>query len=209
MAEENPPTFRSSRLTCFKPLDGGIALSEDEIKGRNTWNLWCGGNEQFWDRMSRESFGLMDLLKTIDSRNRGTRFKEMGLINQPGFQKASKPDENGIWLDEAVSPEDAAIDPKVYGRPTGIMGFRLFPNPAFDDRAKKNWDGERYYSDANYAVGSETRPPLPRRRFLRIVPHRLQSAFTRRPIPRIRAGRIFRPPSATSTSAKAARLPTT
>jgi hypothetical protein len=41
----------------FKPLDGGIALSPDEIQGRNTWNLWTGGNEQFWDRMSRESFG--------------------------------------------------------------------------------------------------------------------------------------------------------
>ena len=56
----------------FKPMDGGVALSPDEIKGRNTWNLWCAGTEQFWERMSRESYGLIDLLKTIDSRGRST-----------------------------------------------------------------------------------------------------------------------------------------
>src|SRR5690606_10273375 len=46
--------FPELAADVFKPLDGGIALSEDEIKGRNTWNLWTGGNEQFWDRMARE-----------------------------------------------------------------------------------------------------------------------------------------------------------
>ncbi len=147
-----PEDFPEFAVDVFKKLDGGVALSEDAIKGRNTWNLWCGGNEQFWERMSRESYGLMDLLKTIDSRRRPTRFKDNGLINEPGFQKASKPDEYGVWLDEAVVPEDPAIDPKVYGRATGIMGFRLFPNPAFDDKAKKKWDGERYYRDNDYAT---------------------------------------------------------
>jgi hypothetical protein len=32
------------------------------------------------------------------------------------------------------------------------MGFRLFPNPDFDDAARKAWDGQRYYSDPDYAV---------------------------------------------------------
>jgi hypothetical protein len=147
-----PGDFPELAADVFKPMDGGIALSDDEIKGRNTWNLWTGGDEQFWDRMSRESFGLMDLLKTIDSRDRASRFKEMGLINQPGYRQAAKADEYGLWIDEAVEPEPATIDPKVYGRATGIMGFRLFPNPDFDAAAKKNWDGERYYRDADYAA---------------------------------------------------------
>ena len=147
--------FPELAADVFKPLDGGIALSEDEIKGRNTWNLWTGGNEQFWDRMARESFGLMDLLKTIDSRKRADRFKEMGLINQPGYRQATKPDEYGLWIDEAVEPEPKEIDPSVFGRPTGIMGFRLFPNPDFDEEAKKKWDGERYYSDPDFAVGKD------------------------------------------------------
>jgi hypothetical protein len=148
----NPADFPELAVDVFKPMDGGITLSGDEIKGRNTWDLWCGGDEQFWNRMSQESYGLIDMLKTIDSRNRATRFKDMGLINVPGYRQAAKPDEYGMWIDEAVEPESSAIDPNVYGRSTGIMGFRLFPNPDFDDAAKKKWDGPRYYSDSAYAA---------------------------------------------------------
>ena len=41
-------------------MDGGIALAPNEVQGRNTWILWTGGNEQFWDRMSRESYGIVN-----------------------------------------------------------------------------------------------------------------------------------------------------
>src|SRR6185436_2977406 len=139
----------------FKPMDGGIALSADEIKGRNTWNLWCGGDEQFWDRMAQESFGLIDLLKTIDSRKRGSRFKDLGLINQPGYKQATKPDKHGLWIDEAVEGEPSEIDPKVFGRATGILGFWLFDNPDFIGEAAKNWNAVRYYADADYAIGKD------------------------------------------------------
>lgn len=149
-----PEDFPELAADVFQPMDGGIKLSPDEIKGRNTWNLWCAGTEQFWERMSRESYGLIDLLKTIDSRNRGTRFKEMGLINEPGFRTPSKPDQYGLWIDEASESggEPKGIDPNVYGLPTGIMGFRLFPNPEFKGDAVKKWDAQKYYNDADYAV---------------------------------------------------------
>lgn len=149
-----PSDFPELAEDVFKPMDGGIALAADEIKGRNTWNLWCGGDEQFWDRMSRESYGLIDLLKTIDSRKRGSRFKELGLINQPGYRQASKPDKMGLWIDEPADAQapSTQIDPKVYGRPTGIMGFRLFDNPDFDSAAAKAWDANRFYSDSEYAA---------------------------------------------------------
>ncbi len=147
-----PEDFPELADDVFQPMDGGIALSKEEIKGRNTWNLWCGGDEQFWERMARESFGLIDLLKVIDSRNRATRFAEKGLINQPGTKQASAPDKHGLWIDEAVEPEPASIDPKVYGRPSGIMGYRIFDNPDFKGDAVKKWDATRYYTDADYAV---------------------------------------------------------
>src|SRR5436190_303658 len=117
-----PKDFPELAEDVFKAMDGGIQLTGDEIKGRNTWNLWCGGNEQFWDRVAREELGLFDLLKTIDSRNRNLRFKELGLINEPGYRQAAKPDRYGIWLDEPIEPPQDAIDPKVYGRSTGVMG---------------------------------------------------------------------------------------
>jgi hypothetical protein len=153
----HPEDFPELSTDVFKPMDGGIELNTNEIKGRNTWNLWCAGDEQFWERMSRESYGLIDLLKTIDSRNRTNRFATKGLINEPGFRPATKPDQYGLWIDEPIEGEGepAGIDPKVYGHPTGIMGFRLFENPDFTGDAVKNWDANRYYNDPDYAVSSK------------------------------------------------------
>src|SRR6185503_6053345 len=136
----------------FKPMDVGIALSPEEIMGRNTWNLWSGGNQHFWNHVAQDSFGLMDLLKMLDNRKfpRGERFKTLGLVNEPGFRAATKPDEYGLWLDEQVEPEPAGIDDKIYGKSSGVLGFRLFPNPQFNDEARKQWDGARFMNDPSY-----------------------------------------------------------
>jgi cytochrome c5 len=136
----------------FKPMDGGIDLSPQEIMGRNTWNLWSGGNQHFWNRAAQDSYGLMDLLKMLDNRKypRGERFKILGAMNEPGFRAASKPDEYGLWLDEQTEPEPAGIDEKVYGKPSGVLGYRLFPNPDFNDEARKKWDGNRFMNDPTY-----------------------------------------------------------
>ena len=37
-----------------------------------------------------------------------------------------------------------------YGEPSGVVGLRLFPNPDFDEKARKAWDAERYYRDPTY-----------------------------------------------------------
>jgi hypothetical protein len=133
-------------------MDGGIDLSPEEIMGRNTWNLWSAGNQHFWNHAAQDSYGLMDLLKMLDNRRfpRGERFKTLGLVNEPGFHAPSKPDEFGLWLDEQVEPEPAGIDETVYGKPSGALGFRLFPNPKFNDEARKKWDGKRFYEDKAY-----------------------------------------------------------
>ena len=134
----------------FKEMDGGIELTEDEIKGRNTWILWTAGSEQLWDHLAGHSYGIVDLLKTLDSRKRPSRFKELGLINEPGMKPAARPDQYGLWLDERDGPEPEGIDPKVYGRSSGVFGLRIYTNPAFDEQARKNWDPQKYYSDPSY-----------------------------------------------------------
>ena len=154
-----PADFPELEVDVFQLMDGGIALEPDEIKGRNTWNLWAAGNEQFWDHIAREGYGLFDLLKMIDSRNRSKRFATMGLINQPGFRTAAKADKYGLWIDEVVEPENSAVDPKVFGRPTGIMGFRLFPNPAFQGKAVATWDAQKFYDDPKYAAQTDLNRP--------------------------------------------------
>ena len=138
----------------FQAMDGGMKLEESEIKGRNAWHLWTAWNELFWDLQARRSGGLIDLLKTLDSRKRDSRFKELGLINEPGYRKAAKPDEFGLWLDERIGPEPSVPDSKIYGRSSGVLGFRLFANPEFTGEARQRWNAhrDRYYTDPGYAA---------------------------------------------------------
>ncbi len=155
LAGLTPADFPQLTADVFQQMDGGLVLTADEIKGRNTWNLWTGGNQHFWNAAAEDSFGLVDLLKTLDNRKykRGDRFKTLGLVNQPGFHAATKPDELGLLLDlpdDPAKPEPTEINSAIYGRPSGVLGFRLFPNPQFDAAALRNWDGDRFINDPSY-----------------------------------------------------------
>ena len=145
-----PADFPQVVDDVFRQMDGGIQLDAHEVKGRNTWLLWSAGNPVFWDRVARESAGLVDLLKTLDSRLRARRFARMGLVNEPGFRMAAAPDTHGLWLDERVEPAPAGINERTYGRSSGVIGFRIYPNPDFDGAARAAWDPDRYYRDRSY-----------------------------------------------------------
>jgi len=142
--------FPETRADPFQAMDGGIALTPEEIAGRNTWMLWTGGNEAFWDYLARNGYGVVEFLKTIDSRERSQRFKKLGLMNEPGYRQATDPDEFGLYLDQPISPVSDGTNPAVDGKSTGVIGFRLFPNPNFDETARKNWDVKRFYNDPDY-----------------------------------------------------------
>src|SRR5574342_827906 len=142
--------FPQVSADLFKAMDGGIELDADEIKGRNTWILWTAGNQVFWDRLATDGYGIVDLLKTLDSRKRPHRFREMGLVNEPGFQMAGQPDEYGLWLDQRNVPGPVGVDERIYGRSSGGIGFRIYPNPNFGDEARKRWNANRYYADPRY-----------------------------------------------------------
>jgi hypothetical protein len=140
--------FPETDTRVFDAMDGGVALSPQETRGRNTWILWTAGNQRFWDVMARQGTGTGDLLKAVDSRRRHNRFHEGGLINQPDFKTPESADRYGLWIDEG--PQELAVDASVYGRPSGVIGLRLFPNPAFDANAASRWNAERYYTDRSY-----------------------------------------------------------
>jgi hypothetical protein len=177
-AHRTASSFSPADEDYFKDMDGGVGLTADEIKGRDMWLVWSGGNDRFWDVAVKKSFGTFDLLKTISSApglpySRDTRWHYFGVINEPCFDKPSVPDPNrfGLWLDQRrgeCPPDpfaDAAKYPGVklgarggeglpmgsyYGEPTGIVGLRLFPNPDFDAAARRRWDPVRYYNDPSY-----------------------------------------------------------
>ena len=215
-AGRSADSFKAADEDYFADMDGGfkragdpsVALKREEVEGRNTWIVWTGGNDRFWDYMANNTFGAFDLLKILSSNphvgycldpdrkrysneakrdiskdfeysqfsnldkatckskgltwytpNRSNRFEWYGLINEPCFEQATKPDEYGLWLDRRK--KDCPADPyenetkypgvkigargatvpvgSFYGKSTGIVGLRLFPNPDFDEAAKKKW----------------------------------------------------------------------
>jgi hypothetical protein len=170
-------SFPAADEDYYHDMDGGIALTADEIKGRNMWITWTGGDDKLWDTLATTSLGTVDFLKTLSSypglkASRSNRWTYLGLVNEPCFHQATGPDPNrfGLWLDTrdpACAPdpfENEAKYPGVkigargenlpvgsfYGYASGIVGLRLFPNPDFDAAAAKKWDAKRYYEDPSY-----------------------------------------------------------
>ncbi len=177
LAGRDGSTFTHATEDYFHDMDGAVALGPQEVAGRNMWLVWTGGNDRLWDRMTDYTFGAFDLLKIISSHpsqgySRSNRWDYLGLVNEPCFDKAAGPDpkHQKLWLD--VRSPDCAPDPfenaskypgvavgargkplpvgSFYGEATGIMGLRLFPNPAFDDKAAAQWDADKYYTDPAY-----------------------------------------------------------
>ena len=143
-------TLDANGNSVLKPLD----LTPDEIKGRNMWLLWCGGNEAFWDYLAGHSYGFMDLLKLCDfgpnDKLGRKRWAATGLVIEPGTRAPEKPDEFGLYIRQPENPTAPQPDPKIYGRSAGIVGLRLFPNPKFDETARKEWDAQKYFNDEKY-----------------------------------------------------------
>src|SRR5512143_708634 len=64
-AGRDAASFPAADEDYFHDMDGGIALTPAEVKGRNMWNVWSGGNDRFWDTMTASTFGAFDLLKIV------------------------------------------------------------------------------------------------------------------------------------------------
>src|SRR5262249_19596666 len=144
--------------------------------GRDTWIHWTWGNQKVLRRASVVAGNLpvpisIDLFRLLDSRKRGTRFRDLGLINEPNCKPCKEP-KWGLWLDEFDKgaedyyPVDynldtgeykekysdryrlrypdgnTKVDLRHFGHPSGVVGVRLFTNPRFDP---KRWKAEEYF----------------------------------------------------------------
>src|SRR6266566_5510685 len=177
VAGRDAASFPPADEDYFHDMDNAIALTPEEIKGRNMWLVWSGGDDRFWDGMTSSTFGGFDLLKIIaydptKKIDRDGRWSYLGLINEPCFDPPTGPDKDrfGLLLDARrgdCPPDPFANETKYpgvklaargsavpigsyYGYPSGIVGLRLFPNPEFDEAAAKHWDATKYFTDATY-----------------------------------------------------------
>ncbi|HSX80975.1 MAG TPA: hypothetical protein VLQ80_20695, partial [Candidatus Saccharimonadia bacterium] len=123
-------SFPAAAEDYFRDMDGGYKLrnaegsyqedkllSANAVRGRNTWIVWTGGNDRFWDFMANNTFGAFDLLKTLSSHGsyatRDNRWAYLGLVNEPCFEKATGPDPErwGLWLDKRITGPGCPPDP--------------------------------------------------------------------------------------------------
>ena len=154
----------------FNVVDGKRpTFTQEQIEGRNMWMVWTGGNDRLWDRLTVDSLGSFDLLKTISSHPRTS--SGYGRHNRLALSRAGE--RALLHGSERTGPEPVRLVARrsrphlsarsvrrrdqypgvkvgargktvpvgsYYGEPTGIVGLRLFPNPDFDERARKRWD---------------------------------------------------------------------
>jgi hypothetical protein len=144
-----PANWKETEVDVFPGLNG-VTLDpskpdqKEMLRGRIVWNIWVGDSGLMWDYLAQHGVGTADLIKTIDSRVRPMRFQQIGLINQPGFMQAPKPDQYGLFIDiPNPNDPDGQIDTKIdyatYGRSSGVVGMRISDNPNFDAAAKAEW----------------------------------------------------------------------
>jgi hypothetical protein len=88
-----------------RPMDwsgaqGVPATARSAIMGQNTWMLWGEGNEAFWGWVQENGYGIADFLVLLNSKNRAHRFRDGGLINQPGMVERDTPLQGlGLYID--------------------------------------------------------------------------------------------------------------
>ena len=155
LAGRDVASFPHASEDYFKDMDGGLTLTTAEVTGRNMWNVWSGGNDRLWNRMTEYTFGAFDLLKIVSSHpslgySRTNRWTHLGLVNEPCFEKAMGPDKNrrGLWLD--VRNKDCTVDP--------FENESKYPGVAIGARGKSLGDGTTqpvgsYYGYATGILG--------------------------------------------------------
>ena len=120
-------TFPAADEDYFQGMDGGIALTPDEVKGRDMWLVWTGGDDALWDKLTNLTYGSFDFLKILSSYpglkySRDNRWDYLGLVNEPCFTKAAGPDPDhyGLWLDR----RNADCPPDPFANAAEISGCR-------------------------------------------------------------------------------------
>ncbi len=148
-------SFPHASEDYFHEMDGAIALDADEVKGRNMWLVWSGGNDRLWNQMTQYTFGAFDLLKILSSHpslgySRTNRWNYLGLVNEPCFEVPTgpNPDRRGLWLD--VRKKGCASDP--------FEDETRYPGVAIGSRGKSLGDGTSqpvgsYYGYASGVLG--------------------------------------------------------
>ncbi len=95
MAGRDAKSFPAADEDYFKAMDGAVALTANEVKGRNNWIVWSGGNDRFWDYPGQQEFRRRRSVQNTFFPSQGAkhlsrdkRWQYLGVVNEPCFEKA-------------------------------------------------------------------------------------------------------------------------
>jgi hypothetical protein len=150
---ENQESLRNTLTPYFPDITSEEAVSR-MARGRNNWIVWTAGNDRFWSYMTRATFGGLDLIKTISAHPslpavRGNRWKELGVVSEPCFEKGTGPraDRWGLWLDKRT--EGCKADP--------FEDASKYPGLAIGSRGKTlNFRGKKVQMEVGSFYGYAT-----------------------------------------------------
>ena len=140
--------LRLAELAAHPYLAARPGWSDAERLGWDNWVHWTGGTQYLWRDFAQRSDGRIELLRVLDNRllDRGERFSRFGLINDPASAPPPRDadgscvlDEHGLCLDAVADPQVSAATARWLGRPSGVLGLRLFDNPDF---RPASWNAE-------------------------------------------------------------------
>ena len=200
-------TFPAADEDYFQAMDGGVALTPDEVKGRNMWLVWTGGNDRLWDKLTNLTFGAFDLLKILSSSpglkySRDNRWNYLGLVNEPCFTKATGAEPAALWAvarcarARTARPIHSKTRQNIPGVAVGARGKNIparillripergrraaaFPQPGTSIKLRQSaWNAERFYSDPDYYSVEGSGPAIPRRDVLRVLSRRAEPGKT-------------------------------
>lgn len=135
--------FKAARLAEIRDhpyLRQHPEWSDGQRLGWDTWFHWTGGDQYTWRDLAQRSHGKLNLLKLLDNNrlDREERFAKFGLINDPATQPPERDaagrcraDAYGLCLDRVAETDVSPRTERWLGRPSGILGMRLFDNPDY------------------------------------------------------------------------------
>ncbi len=85
-------SFHAADEDYFRDMDqdrnGPVKLTPEEIKGRNTWLVWTGGDDRLWDVLGVKSVGAVDFpgRVVLIRREKYSRACEPGRLADKSYQ---------------------------------------------------------------------------------------------------------------------------
>jgi hypothetical protein len=161
-AGRSADTFRAAGLdpgdgderAYFSDMNGAISLTNEESAGRIMWMVWTGGNDRFWDKTIRNTFGAFDFLKVLSSHpEAGYCAKEEGSYQAKSKLYNSDLLDENYWILNRQECKNAGGRWHTISRDNRWNYFGLVNEPCFEKASER----DKEHRDKHYGLWLDKR----------------------------------------------------